>query len=117
MRPAGWPVEVVDPDDPALEQSALRWLWDCGSVERTPTSVWARHPRALAFRAACDLDGRIQGARAAYAQARVALAESGVDLAEVLAALEGEAARLLRLRREVGLVAEALDGRRWRERL
>lgn len=117
MRPPGWPEGVADPDDPALDETAVRWLWDVVAVPREPGSVWGLHPRALAFRAACDLDGRLQGTRAAYAQARVALADVDVELAEVLTRLEGEAAQLQRQRREVDLVAEALDGRRWRARL
>lgn len=95
----------------------MRWLWDACGLPRSVDSVWARHPVALAFRASCDLDARMEGARQAYAGARAALAETGLDAQEVLAALEAEAAHLLRVRREVALVAEALEGRRWQTRL
>ena len=117
MRPPGWPARVADPDTDEFPASVTRWLWDVGSIERTPTSVWARHPRALAFRVACDLEARVQGARAAYARARTVLAEAGLDPEEALRALESEGADLQRLQREVGMVVEALDGRRWRARL
>jgi hypothetical protein len=117
MRPPGWPARVVDPDDADLTGSATRWLWDVGSVERSPVSVWGRHPRALAFRVRCDLEARIEGARLAYSQARAALAGTDVALEDVLAALEAEAAHLQRLRREVIMVEEALAGRRWQARL
>jgi len=117
MRPPGWPVQVEDPEHPDFEASAVRWLWDLHPAPRTPASVWTRHPRALAFRAAHDLEGRLQGARTAYAQARTALDGAGVDPAAVLAELEAEAAELQRQHREVGLVAQALAGRRWAHHL
>jgi hypothetical protein len=117
MRPPGWPARVVDPDDADLADSATRWLWDVGSVERSAASVWGRHPRALAFRVRCDLDARIEGTRHAYSQARASLAETDIALDEALAALEAEAADLQRLRREVNMVEEALAGRRWQARL
>ena len=117
MRPPGWPTRVADPDTPGFPESAVRWLWDIGSIERSPASVWARHPRALAFRVSCDLEARVEGARLAYARARTALAESGLDPEEALRALEAEAADLQRLQREVSMVSEALQGRRWHARL
>ena len=117
MRPPGWPARVADPDSAEFPESAIRWLWDVGSVERSPNSVWARHPRALAFRVSCDLEARVEGARVAYARARTALTEAGMDPEEALRVLEAEAADLQRLQREATMVAEALDGRRWHDRL
>ena len=117
MRPPGWPVRVADPASAEFPESASRWLWDVGSIERSPTSIWSRHPRALAFRVACDLQARVEGARLAYARARTVMAEAGLDPGEVLQALEAEAADLQRLQREVAMVSEALDGRRWHARL
>ena len=117
MRPPGWPARVADPDSPDFPESAIRWLWDVGSIERSPASVWARHPRALAFRVSCDLEARVEGARVAYARARAVLNESGLDPEEALRALEAEAADLQRLQREASMVAEALNGRRWHARL
>lgn len=108
---------MVDPEQGDFVDSATRWLWDVGSIARTTASVWARHPRALAFRVACDLEARVEGARLAYGRARRELADSGVDAEEVLTALEAEAAELVRLQREVEMVAEALAGRRWQARL
>ena len=113
MRPPGWPVQVEDPDHPDFEESAVRWLWDLQPAPRTATSVWSRHPRALAFRAAHDIEGRLHGARTAYAQARTSLDGTQVDPSIVLAELEAEAADLQRQRREVDLIEQALAGRRW----
>ena len=60
MRPPGWPARVADPDSADFPESAIRWLWDVGSIDRSPGSVWARHPRALAFRVSCDLEARVE---------------------------------------------------------
>ena len=117
MRPPGWPERVADPDSAEFPDSATRWLWDVSSIERSPASVWARHPRALAFRVACDLEARVEGVRVAYARARRVMTEVGLDPEEALRALEVEAAYLQRLQRETAMVAEALDGRRWHARL
>ena len=117
MRPPGWPAPVADPDDAEFPETATRWLWDVASIPRSTASVWARHPRALAFRVSCDLDARVEGARLAYARARATLTAVGLDPEEALAALVGEAAELQRLQREVAMVADALGGRRWQARL
>lgn len=110
-------MQVAAPDDAEFAESATRWLWDVSSIGRSATSVWGRHPQALAFRVACDLEGRIHGARLAYARARTSLAEAGADTEEVLRQIEAEAAELQRLQREVAMIAEALAGRRWQARL
>lgn len=110
-------MQVAAPDDAEFAESATRWLWDVSSVDRSAASVWGRHPQALAFRVACDIEARIHGARLAYARARTALAESGVDAEEVLRQIEAEGAELQRLQREVAMVGEALAGRRWQARL
>lgn len=117
MRPPGWPTGVADPDQGDFVASATRWLWDIASIPRSPTSVWGQHPQALAFRVACDLEARVEGARLAYARARRALVDSGVDPESALMALEAEGVDLQRLQREVELVADALGGRRWQARL
>lgn len=117
MRPPGWPDGVADPDSSEFVESAQRWLWDVGSVERRTESIWSVHPVAHAFRVACDVDARLAGAREAYSRARAAFDGTDVPVAAVLEALEDEGARLQRLRREVSLVQEAMRGQRWGARL
>ncbi|MDP4690397.1 MAG: hypothetical protein NWS32_06580 [Candidatus Nanopelagicales bacterium] len=117
MRPPGWPERVGDPDGEEFSATAATWLWEVSSLERSPDDVWARYPRSLAFRVACDVDSRLEGARVAYSHARAALHDASVPVDEVLSALEREGAALQRLQREVGLVQEALGGRRWGARL
>lgn len=97
----------------------MGWLLEAGPGEWRSLPSLRRHPRALAYRTRCELDARIEGARAAYAGLRAHLGDglSAQDLAAVLADLEAEGAALIALAREVGLVEEALAGRRWRPRL
>ena len=119
MRPAGWPAALTEPDDPEFPQRAMGWLFDLGPAEWRSSAVLREQPLALAFRARHDVDARLEGARAAYAAARVELSEvvEAPVVGSLLAALEAEGARLVALRREVALVEEALRGRRWRPRL
>ena len=117
MKPPGWPAAVRDPDDAEFVDSAQRWLWDIGSMPRDPGSAWARHPAALAFRVLSDLQGRLDGARTAYSRVRTALGDTGADGDAVLADIEAEAAILQGWYREAQLVADALGGRRWGQRL
>ncbi len=67
-------------------------------------------PVALARIVAHHVDATLEGMRRAYASARVELGDqiSPDQLATVHAALEAEGARLLNVRREVGLVEHAL---------
>jgi hypothetical protein len=113
MRPPGWPDEVDEPDAPDFLASAIRWLWDISPMERSPESVWSAYPEAHAFRVTYDINARIEGARQSYSRARSELAHADVPLDAVLEALESEGAALQRLQREVGLVQEAMAGRRW----
>lgn len=117
MRPAGWPVDLPEPEDPEFPGAAVKWLLERGDPawRRSPLSA---HPTALAYRARCDVRARIEGARSAYGAARRELTDLPAEvLSEILAALESEGADLLALEREVGLIEEALHGARWRPRL
>jgi len=111
MTPVGWPGAVPDPRDPAFEERAVAWMLDQGPGEWRTEQTWTKSPAALAHRLTCDLDARQEGARRAYASARVALARSGVDVEEVLSALEREGAALAARIRELSLVSDEL-GRR-----
>lgn len=117
MRPPGWPECVGDPDDEEFVATATTWLWEVGYLERSPDVVWTRYPEALAFRVTCDVAARLEGTRVSYSHARSALRDGSVPVDEVLSALQREGAALQRLQREVGLVQQALSGRRWGARL
>lgn len=119
MKPAGWPVDVPDPEDPAFTDRAVAWLLDLGPAEWRTMSVVREQPVLLAFRAHADVRARLEGARATYSSARADLGDTVTPqaLEAFLSALEAEGAALIAREREVGLVEEALRGRRWRPRL
>ena len=65
MRPAGWPAEVPDPEEPAFVERAVAWLLDLGPAEWRTMPPFREQPVLLAFRAHSDVRARLEGARAA----------------------------------------------------
>ncbi len=78
-----------------------------------------RHPVVLARFASRYVDGALAASRTAYATLRADLRDqvAAEVLAEALTACEREGARLLATQRAVGLVEEALRGKRFVPRL
>jgi hypothetical protein len=117
--PPGWPRAVPDPDSPEFADRVVAWMLDLCPPDYRAHSVLRRHPVALARLAALHAEATLAAARAAYAGARRDLAgrvpPEAVD--EILAALSHEGAHLAAQVREIALVEEALQGRRWRPRL
>lgn len=113
MVPAGWPEQVAAPGTDGWERSATTWLFDCCPADYRGYPVLQRHPLVLARFAADFVDSQIGASRQALAKARVDL--GGVVEVQVLDAatqvLEAENARLVRVRRGVALVEEALRGK------
>lgn len=119
VAPPGWPRQVRPPDAPLWERSAENWLLDiCPPEFRTyPTLrgelvVLARF--AVLHIEACQqaLDRGVSEARGVlrdYADAEV--------VEEAVETFQAERARLLGVRRAVGLVEEALRGQRFRAKL
>ncbi|MGI5952156.1 MAG: hypothetical protein ACOX61_10005 [Brooklawnia sp.] len=111
--PPGWPESVLPPGAPDWEQSASSWLLDCCPADYRAYPVLRRHPVVLARFAADFVEGQIRSSRQALSQARASLndyvepqvLDSAADM------LEAEEARLLRIRRGVALVEEALRGK------
>ena len=117
--PPGWPGAVRPPSVPGWERSAAAWLFDLCPADYRGHAVLQRHPVALVHLAAAHVDADLEALRQARGRARSRLTErlGGVVVAELLAALDVEEARLLGARRGVALVAEALDGARHVPRL
>lgn len=119
VRPPGWPAELPDPQDDEFPARATQWLLDACPADYRGSLVFRRHPQVLARVAAHHAEGNLAAARAAYSAARREL--SGVVapdvVEETLVALARHGAHLASVVREVGLVEEALAGRRWRAKL
>lgn len=110
--PPGWPDRVRPPGSPDWEATAAAFLLDCCPADYRGYPVLRRHPVVLARFAADFVDSQLRASRDGLAQIRVSLSEH-VDPDVVQAAADTVAeqcARLVRVRREVGLVEEALRG-------
>ena len=117
--PPGWPEEVRHPDSPDWERTATAWLFDLCPPDYRLHDVLRNHPPVLARFAAHHVQAGIDAARRGLATARDDLRDVAdpETIAAALAAYEREGARLVRTQRAVGLVEEALRGRRFRARL
>ncbi len=117
--PPGWPAGVRPPGAPDWERSAVAWLYDQCPPEYRDYDVLRRHPAVLARFADSAVAGAQSAVAAGLAGVRAELREvvSVEVIAEAVAAYEREDARLVGIRRSVGLVEEALRGRRFAPRL
>ena len=105
----GWPRDLPPRGTAEFEAKVAGWLLDRGPADLRQSTI-RRHPIALARVVTHVVAGELDGIRAAYASARVELAEfmAADEVATVQAALESEGARLLTVQRELALVEEAL---------
>jgi len=111
--PTGWPEAVLPPGAPEWERSASAWLFDCCPSGYRAYPVLHRHPAVLARFAADFVEGRIRSNRQALAKARSSPDDQTgpQTLDAATAMLEAEERRLVRLRRAIALVEEALRGK------
>ena len=107
------------PDAPRWEDTAIGWLLDQCPPEYRLYDGLRRHPVVLARFAALHVEASIHAAQRGISEARVSLREVlPTDAVEgAIGMWEREGARLLKVRRAVGLVEEAFRGRRFRARL
>jgi hypothetical protein len=119
VAPPGWPRQVRPPDAPDWESSAASWLLDLCPADYRGYPGLRRHVVVLARFAVLYVE-------ASQAACRRGLSETRADLREVagdevidaaIQTFQLEEARLLGVRRAVGLVEEALRGRRYVARL
>jgi hypothetical protein len=119
IAPPGWPRQVRPPGAPGWEHTAVAWLLDICPPEFRSYPVLRRHDVVLARFAVLHVEACQAAVRRGLSEARAALRDV-VELDAVDAAVEAwqaESARLLSERRAVGLVEEALRGRRFVARL
>lgn len=117
--PPGWPREVRPPGAPDWERSAVNWLHDLCPPDYRAYDVLRAHPVVLARFAREHVQADAEAARRGLATVRADLRDAVPPeaLAAAVAAYEREGARLLGLTRAVGLVEEALRGRRFVRKL
>lgn len=115
LAPPGWPTEVRPPDAPDWERTAVNWLFDICPPEYRSYAGLRRHILVLARFAVLHVEASQAACRRGLSEARSDLRDlAGYDVIDAaLECLRSEDARLLGLRREVGLVEEALRGRRY----
>jgi len=119
VAPPGWPPQVRPPDAPGWEQTAANWLLDICPPDYRAYAALRRHVVVLARFAVLHVEASQAACRRGLSEARADLRD--VALPDVVEAavqtFQREQARLVACRRAVGLVEEALRGRRYVARL
>ena len=118
-EPPGWPRQVRPPDAPDWEATAASWLLDLCPPDYRRFSGLRRHVVVLARFAVLHVEAQQLATRRGLSEIRGDLKDVASE-AVVEAAVQTfqlEEARLQAVRREVGLVEEALRGRRYRVRM
>lgn len=119
LVPPGWPAEVLPPQAPEWQRSAVAWLLDLCPPDYRSYDVLRQHPVVLARFAQGHLTAAVEAARAGLRTLREELRDvvppEAVEAA--IGAYDREGRRLMRTSRQVELVDAALRGRRWVPRL
>lgn len=119
FAPPGWPAPVRPPGAPGWERTAVDWLLDLCPADWRGYAGLRRHPVVLARFALLHVEAGQAAAARGLSETRADLRDVA-DLDVVEAAVQTwqlEQARLVGLRRSVGLVEEAIRGRRYTARL
>ncbi|WP_295660963.1 hypothetical protein [uncultured Nocardioides sp.] len=119
VAPPGWPAAVRPPDAPDWERTAVNWLFDICPPDYRQHAALRRHVVVLARFAVLHVEAQQAAVRRGLSQCRADLREvADLDVVEAaVTTFQAEEARLLAVRRGVGLVEEALRGRRFVARL
>jgi hypothetical protein len=117
--PPGWPALVRAPGVPGWEETASAWLLDQAPPEFRGYPVLRRHVIVLARFVALHVEAAQAAVRQGLSEARGVLREvADPDTVEAAVTVwQAEEARLVAQRRAVGLLEEALRGRRYVPRL
>jgi hypothetical protein len=119
VAPPGWPRQVRPPDAPDWERTAVNWMLDICPPEYRSYPALRRHVVVLARFAVLHVEASQAACKRGLSEARAELRDVA-ELDVVEAAVEtwlAEDARLSGVRRGIGLVEEALRGRRFVARL
>jgi hypothetical protein len=117
--PPGWPEQVRPPGAPDWEATAIAFLLDCCPADFRAYPVLRNHPVVLARFATQFVDGQYHSAQEGLAGVRISLQDYVTpDVLEAAAqAWLEQSAQLVRVRRAVALVEEALRGKVFVRRL
>lgn len=117
--PAGWPEHVRPPGTRDWEASAVAYLLDCCPADFRAYKVLRNHPAVLVQFAEQFVEGQCTAVQDGLASVRSSLrGQVRPDVVETAAEVWLEqGARLMRTRRAVGLVGQALRGRAFVPRL
>jgi hypothetical protein len=119
VRPPGWPAQVRPPGAPDWEAAAVAWLLDLCPPEFRGYPTLRRHAVVLARFAVLHVEACQAAVNQGLSEARGGLREvaEGSVVEAAVETWQRESARLIGVRRGVGLVEEALRGRRFVARL
>jgi len=119
LVPPGWPSEVLPPQAPEWERSAVGWLFDLCPPDYRAHDVLRRHPVVLARFAdghvASAVSAARDGLRTLRAELKGVVPPDAVEAA--IGAYDREGRRLVRTGRQIALVEAALRGERYVPRL
>ena len=119
VAPPGWPAGVRAPGTSEWERGAVNWLLDVSPPEYRGYPALRRHPVVLARFALLHVGASQAAVNRGLSEARALLRDVAgeAEIAVALDVWQREAARLIGVRRAVGLVEEALRGRRFVARM
>jgi hypothetical protein len=119
LVPPGWPVEVLPPQAPDWQDSAVAWLLDQCPPEYRAHDVLRTHPVVLARFARQHVDAAVAAARQGWRTVRADLKDLvPPDVVEgAIGVYDREGRRLVQVATSVALVEAALRGERWIPRL
>ena len=119
LVPPGWPPEVLPPQAPDWQRSATAWLLDLCPPDYRRYAGLRRHVVVLARFAVLHVEAGQAACRRGLSEARADLGQvaSPAVVEAAVQTFQLEEARLIGVRRAVGLVEEALRGRRYVARL
>lgn len=111
--PPGWPDRVHPPGAPGWETTAAAFLLDCCPADYRGYVVLRRHPVVLARFAAEFVESQLRASREGLAGVRAGLGDyvEPEVVQQAADAWQEQTAALVRVRRSVALVEEALRGR------
>ena len=119
LVPPGWPAEVLPPQAPEWERTAVAWLFDQVPPDYRAHEVLRAHPVVLARFAREHVTSAVAAAREGLRTVRADLRDVVTPevIEAVIGAYDREGRRLVQVGQAIGMVEAALRGERWVPRL